>query len=321
LTIRQSSVSPSKNKGKEKATVIDSTPAVSGAEDASDLGYDEDEPIDESDDSGSEFKVDSDADDEEIMVDAAIRSSLQTASERIAGPLSRKAGGPSAASMLRAVAAERRLARMNAEVEFEFETPWHSLSDESVSSEEEPLAASPKGKGKVVSIPTKKVSPLSDNSKRTMTMSELRAARKKARSAFWSARRANKKGERALITKLGRKLTHASPLLQLIFNSDYNYLIASCQAEKTTLALQRNHPELKDVWGNLEDKITIVTPQKAEQPANLKLTLLPFQQESLFWMRKQEQGIWHGGMLAVSRSFDKNVLIDLFCLQDEMGYV
>jgi DNA repair protein RAD16 len=82
----------------------------------------------------------------------------------------------------------------------------------------------------------------------------------------------------------------------LIFNFN---LPVSRQAEKTTLALQRNHPELKDVWGNLEVKIAVATPQKAEQPANLKLTLLPFQQESLFWMRKQEKGIWHGGMLAV----------------------
>lgn len=30
----------------------------------------------------------------------------------------------------------------------------------------------------------------------------------------------------------------------------------------------------------------------------LKLTLLPFQKESLFWMRKQEEGVWKGGMLA-----------------------
>lgn len=96
--------------------------------------------------------------------------------------------------------------------------------------------------------------------------------------------------------------------------SIYNYLIVSCQAEKTSLALQRNHPELKNIWGNLEDKITIVTPQKAEQPANLKLTLLPFQQESLFWMRKQEEGIWHGGMLAVSHQFWPNALANRsFC--------
>lgn len=53
------------------------------------------------------------------------------------------------------------------------------------------------------------------------------------------------------------------------------------------------------MWGDLEDGIPIVVPQAAEQPTNLKLTLLPFQKESLFWMRKQEKGIWHGGMLAV----------------------
>lgn len=75
------------------------------------------------------------------------------------------------------------------------------------------------------------------------------------------------------------------------------------KAEKTTLALQKQHPELKDVWGDLEESIPIIIPQKAEQPANLKITLLPFQLESLFWMRKQEKGVWNGGMLAVcSRS-------------------
>ena len=37
----------------------------------------------------------------------------------------------------------------------------------------------------------------------------------------------------------------------------------------------------------------------APQPENMKLTLLPFQRESLSWMQKQEQGLWHGGILAV----------------------
>jgi DNA repair protein RAD16 len=63
--------------------------------------------------------------------------------------------------------------------------------------------------------------------------------------------------------------------------------------------LLRNHPELNDVWGDLEKDIPIPQPEQAPQPANLKLRLLPFQQESLFWMRKQEKGIWSGGMLAV----------------------
>jgi DNA repair protein RAD16 len=31
---------------------------------------------------------------------------------------------------------------------------------------------------------------------------------------------------------------------------------------------------------------------------SLKLKLLPFQKESLYWMKKQEEGQWKGGMLA-----------------------
>jgi DNA repair protein RAD16 len=42
-----------------------------------------------------------------------------------------------------------------------------------------------------------------------------------------------------------------------------------------------------------------VVPIKDAQPAKVKLTLLPFQLESLHWMKKQEKSIWHGGMLAV----------------------
>jgi hypothetical protein len=39
--------------------------------------------------------------------------------------------------------------------------------------------------------------------------------------------------------------------------------------------------------------------EKASQPSGLKVKLLPFQQESLFWMRKQEKySEWKGGMLA-----------------------
>ena len=74
------------------------------------------------------------------------------------------------------------------------------------------------------------------------------------------------------------------------------------QAERSTIALYRHHPELRTVWGDVEESIKIVIPEKAAQPEELKLKLLPFQQESLFWMRKQEEGIWRGGMLAVRRS-------------------
>ncbi|KAF8164913.1 SNF2 family N-terminal domain-containing protein [Crassisporium funariophilum] len=88
-----------------------------------------------------------------------------------------------------------------------------------------------------------------------------------------------------------------------------NFFTLVNKAERSTIALRRNHPELKDVWGDLEEKIAIVEPQKAEQPANLKLTLLPFQQESLFWMRKQEKSIWRGGMLADEMGMGKTIQI------------
>ena len=72
------------------------------------------------------------------------------------------------------------------------------------------------------------------------------------------------------------------------------------QAEKSTIQLHKHHPELRDAWGDLEATVRIVEPQKAEQPSGLRATLLPFQQESLYWMRKQEFGEYAGGLLAVS---------------------
>jgi hypothetical protein len=164
--------------------VIDNTPVVSDAEDASDLEYDENErmQIDESDDDGSEFEIDSDTEDEnEITM--------------------RPAG--------------RRLAPMNAKVEFGFEIPSDSLSDHSTSSEEIPLASSSKSKSRA----TKKAVPFSEE-KQIMNMSKLRAAQRGARKALLSARLANKREEMVLRTKLGRRLTHASLLPQLIFISN-----------------------------------------------------------------------------------------------------
>lgn len=159
--------------------MIDNTPVVSDSDDTSDLEYDENGrmKIDESDDDGSEFEVDSDTEDEETM---------------------RPAG--------------RRLALMNAEVEFEFEIPLDSMSVQSASSEEIPLASSSKSKskGKAGLKATKKVAPIPEVLKKTMTMSELRSAQKETRRALLLARRANKEAELALSTKLDRRLTHAS---------------------------------------------------------------------------------------------------------------
>ncbi|KAJ7477236.1 SNF2 family N-terminal domain-containing protein [Mycena galericulata] len=101
----------------------------------------------------------------------------------------------------------------------------------------------------------------------------------------------------ALRKELGRKLTYA---------------------EKSTIALRKHHPELKDVWGDLAANIPIVIPTKADQPANLKLTLLPFQRESLFWMKKQEAGIWNGGMLADEMGMGKTIQVIALFVSDNV---
>lgn len=66
--------------------------------------------------------------------------------------------------------------------------------------------------------------------------------------------------------------------------------------QRNQTALERHHPELVNVWGDLTKKVEVVKPTKAIQPPGLSLTLLPFQLEGLFWMKAQEAGPWSGGM-------------------------
>ncbi|KAH9483020.1 ATP-dependent helicase rhp16 [Psilocybe cubensis] len=288
-----------KTRGKGKAKDVVSARPSSDSENEpedSDLEYDEDEAreIDESDESDSEFRIsDADEEDEEIMIDDAVRLSLQTSQANGAGSSSNRVAGPSPAAMLRAAAAERRLARQREAETVENFQELDSDDLDEFSSEDEPLAdilsSEGKGKGKELftSTPTRMIS-----SKKSMTLSELKKLAKERRSAFRNARIANKKEERALVKELGRRLTHA---------------------ERTSLALRRNHPELRDVWGDLEKDIPIIQPKKAEQPTNLKLTLLPFQKESLYWMKQQEKGVWSGGMLADEMGMGKTIqIISLF---------
>ncbi|KIK21893.1 hypothetical protein PISMIDRAFT_680849 [Pisolithus microcarpus 441] len=85
---------------------------------------------------------------------------------------------------------------------------------------------------------------------------------------------------RATSKKLGRRLT---------------------LAERSRIRFLFHHPELRNVWKDLR-RMAVVAPEKADQPAGLKVTLLPFQQESLSWMRKQEESIWKGGILALDEA-------------------
>ncbi|TFK88380.1 hypothetical protein K466DRAFT_520961 [Polyporus arcularius HHB13444] len=243
--------------------------------------------FDPADDAESDFGDDLDEEDEEFMVDAAVRQSLSTVREeqdRAAGRSSAGAGSskprPPAnkAAAMRAAAAERRLAQqqdkgIDSDSEIEF------LSDlEAEESEDEPLS---KGKGKQAQKSTKFTA-----KSKTMTLQELKKLSKEERKMDRLRRRGVAKEEAEMRAKLGRKLTYA---------------------EKGAIALRRHHPELKDVWGDLERDIKVVVPQKAEQPSNLKVRLLPFQLESLTWFKEQEQGPWSGGMLADEMGMGKTI--------------
>ncbi|KAI0676710.1 SNF2 family N-terminal domain-containing protein [Trametes maxima] len=257
------------------------------------------EELIESDDSGSDFSPedgdsdfedDLDEDDEEVMVDAAVRQSLQTAredQERAAGLISAGAGSskpcPPAnkAASLRAAAAERRLAREQHSEVIDYES--EALLSES-ESEDEPLS---KGKGKSQGEgqgKSKQAAKLRQS--KVMTVSEMRKALREERRQARSQRNGTAAEEAAMRKNLGRKLTYA---------------------EKSTVALHKYHPDLKDVWGDLERDIQVVVPKKAEQPSNLKVRLLPFQLESLYWMKEQEKSIWHGGMLADEMGMGKTI--------------
>ncbi|KAG5642615.1 hypothetical protein DXG03_002485 [Asterophora parasitica] len=285
---------PPPRKGKGKAPVRPAPDSDDDDDIVSDGGLEFDEN-DDFEDSGSDFvnesEVDedafaaSDSGEEALMLSAAVERSLQTSTPR-AGSSSKNRMGAAAAA-----AAERRLARSNPDIDVDDYVSSDSDADgdsPSVSESDAPL--SKKGKGKAAAKNTKKVVLASKS--QTMTLAQLRKQKKEQRQQANAWKKEIKAEEKRLVREYGRKLTHA---------------------EKTTLALLRHHSELKGVWGDLEESIPIIKPTMAEQPANLKLTLLPFQRESLFWMRKQEQGVWKGGMLADEMGMGKTIqIISLF---------
>ncbi|KAG0695773.1 SNF2 family N-terminal domain-containing protein [Suillus ampliporus] len=239
--------------------------------------------------------------DEELMVAAAIELSRETARLTAQecsgiGSSSRAIASPSLKITKKAAAVERRLTKTNSKVKgkgkgrsagsddgdfilADSESELSALS----SSEEEVQVSKAKGK------PTKKGK---DKAMHIVTEPMTWVERAQRRRLQAVERKANKSEELALMQELGRRLTWA---------------------EKSSLALRKHHPELRDVWGDLESSLPVVVPERAEQPAGLKVTLLPFQQESLFWMRKQENGPWHGGMLADEMGMGKTIqMISLF---------
>ncbi|KAJ1813733.1 DNA repair protein rad16, partial [Coemansia sp. RSA 2598] len=72
----------------------------------------------------------------------------------------------------------------------------------------------------------------------------------------------------------------------------------------TYTKLFQSHPHLRHTWSSLGSQ---PQPQKISQPADLKIKLLPFQQEGVWWMSQQESTVFHGGILADEMGMGKTL--------------
>ncbi|ORY35020.1 SNF2 family N-terminal domain-domain-containing protein [Naematelia encephala] len=125
-----------------------------------------------------------------------------------------------------------------------------------------------------------------DEETRTATIQKINQKRREDWKKAEEERKPIKDKQKKLKKQLGRKLTNG---------------------EKNFVALSHHHPDLENVWGDLQTKIKPIVPVTMEAHPSLKLTLLPFQKESLYWMKKQEEGPWKGGMLADEMGMGKTI--------------
>jgi DNA repair protein RAD16 len=199
------------------------------------LEYDENASIEESDTSGSEFQASEDdeeaeddeeeyvvkprkfphkrnplvvdedflgSDDDEIMLDAAIHESLQTAClDNGVGSSSRPSAPSNSAAAVRAAAAERRLARANQAIDVD-DAAFLIESDAENSSDEETFS---KAKAKA---PKNSATVHDTTSTKFMSISQRRKLNREQRRLGAAARRGNRKEELAMVKLLGRKLTY-----------------------------------------------------------------------------------------------------------------
>lgn len=303
--------------GKRKAVEITNDSDGELASDDS-LEYNSDADVQESSGSGSEFEASAvseedeeegededvplakthrrrkaptpDLDEDEAMMDVAVQMSLAAS----AGIGAEEEVTPENLRELRARAAELRVAQRKqaggsgtADDAIDVDELTDELStlttdDDEASRSKRKGKAKGKGKAKV------KGKTAIDADGNIVSLAELKKMRRAEKQSKTAKKRMLKEEERRLAKELGRRLI---------------------QSEKNTIALLEEHPELRDVWGDLETTIKPAKPQKAEQPANLKVKLLPFQEESLFWMRNQERSVWKGGMLADEMGMGKTIQI------------
>jgi DNA repair protein RAD16 len=196
------------------------------------LEYDELEAeIEESDDSGSEFvessedepmpldrdgeELETDLDmleddnedvDYKIMLDAATLESMQ--GPNIASSSSSRLTSANPAAILRARAAEARIAAAQRGVDNAVDDSQMVVDDSDLSSVPDSDAEVPLAKRKAPAGKGKKKVTVRDTPKKGMTMKEMRAQRRKARLEAKLAKRENHLEEMALRKELGRKLTY-----------------------------------------------------------------------------------------------------------------
>ncbi|KAJ2210479.1 DNA repair protein rad16, partial [Coemansia sp. RSA 487] len=68
-----------------------------------------------------------------------------------------------------------------------------------------------------------------------------------------------------------------------------------------------HHPHLQNTWRSLEQAAANKQTGKADQPHDLKMQLLPFQQEGVWWMMQQESTQFRGGILADEMGMGKTL--------------
>lgn len=76
--------------------------------------------------------------------------------------------------------------------------------------------------------------------------------------------------------------------------------------ERNTKRLFENHPELVNVFPDLKNSPPYVA-KRAPQPDGMSIKLLPFQLEGLRWLLDQEDGKYHGGVLADEMGMGKTI--------------
>ncbi|AQZ10507.1 RAD16 (YBR114W) [Zygosaccharomyces parabailii] len=76
--------------------------------------------------------------------------------------------------------------------------------------------------------------------------------------------------------------------------------------DRNTEKLFQQHPQLRSVFPELQ-KAVIPAPERAPQPAGMTIRLLPFQLEGLYWLEKQENSKYNGGVLSDEMGMGKTI--------------